>query len=268
MPIFVTVYFSIHNNKSQPNRNDNVNGTFIPDSDGNEIVPALPETDSPFTYEYSTSYPTTDDTRLDNQGGSFSGSSEVETPGTSLPTSESLAIPPPNIFDSSKVPTHTPLLPEKGTSAPNEILVLSPNESLAPGQFRSSPSGEYKVGLTKSGDLVLQQNNESLGLENKIIWSAGTTGEGVRCFFQSDGNLIVRSAAKVTLWTTDTHDYPGARLLLDDSGQLAIKVESTDPSFTKTKTTTVWLEGVPRANFVKAASDNLSFPVRGTFYYP
>jgi hypothetical protein len=177
---------------------------------------------------------------------------------TSAPSGEFVVQPPP--------PTNPSPTSSMGSPSLGESVVLYSNESMEPGVFRASPNGLFQVGLTIDGDLVLMQQPF-----NKIIWSAGTSGAATeRLFMQTDGNLLLRDGSGVTIWTTQTYGYPGARLVVDDAGQVAVKTEAigTEPA------TTLWLHGIPRgaisytSDAFQSASSNLAFPVRGAFYYP
>jgi hypothetical protein len=149
----------------------------------------------------------------------------------------------------SGIPTHSPvsafpLIPE--------TIVLHPNRFLERGEFAYSPSRAYQVGLTNTGDLVLLDIKSS-----RTLWSAGTAG-GHRCHIQGDGNVVVRASDNQALWTSHTYKNPGARLVVDDGGRIAIMHGNTP----------LWLNGIPRGIYNGPSSRDLEFPVRGVFYYP
>ena len=147
-------------------------------------------------------------------------------------------------------------------------MVLYPNESLNAGQFRFSPNGRFKVGLTEdNGDLVLMEVHQSV---ERVLWAASmdtgsnwvSSAVSPLCFLQTDGNLVLRdSQTRTTIWMTRTHGNSQARVVLDDSGRIAIR--SNDDS-----RTVLWMEGVPREQYVGPSSENMMFPIRGAFYYP
>ena len=47
---------------------------------------------------------------------------------------------------------------------------------------------------------------------------------------------------------------------MTDQGQIALVDQSTD--------TAIWLQGVPRSTYQGPSSDDMTFPIRGAFYYP
>jgi hypothetical protein len=140
----------------------------------------------------------------------------------------------------------------RGRTSFPESTVLSSNQSLERKEFVFSPNGKFKVGLTSAGDLVLQ-NKGSL-----TIWNAKISG-GFRCYMQPDGNVIVRDSKNKALWTSHTYENPDARLVVDDGGYIAVNHAING---------LVWLDGIPREEYTGPSSDELSFPVRGVFYYP
>jgi len=127
---------------------------------------------------------------------------------------------------------------------------LGPNDSLRRGQYITSPSGNYSVGLTVEGDLVLQDSRLNL------IWSANTR-EGVGCYMQDDGNLVIRNKFRKSLWSSQTSKHDGSKLVVDDGGRVNIIYG----------TTVIWMQGIPSGKYTSPSSNDLIFPVRGAFYY-
>jgi hypothetical protein len=134
----------------------------------------------------------------------------------------------------------------------SESIVLTSDESLDKGIFVFSPNGKFKVGLTSVGDLVLQDK------DSNTIWSAKSSG-GHKCFMQTDGNVVVRDIKSAVLWTSGTGDNNGASLVVDDGGYIAVIHDAYGA---------IWLDGIPRGEYDGPSSNDLSFPVRGVFYYP
>jgi hypothetical protein len=172
-----------------------------------------------------------------------------------------------------KFPQHQGTIPQSEMAETNtivergEIIVLYPSESLDPGQFRYSLNGLFKVGLTEGDvDLVLMKVEQS---SEAVIWSASMdlnsnwySTDKARCFMQSDGNLVLRdSETRKSIWMTRTHGNLQAHLVLDNSGRVAIK--SGDES-----RTILWMDGIPRDRYTGQSSEDMTFPIRGAFYYP
>ena len=164
---------------------------------------------------------------------------------TEAPTKNPTVAPSPN-------PTKRPTLPPMAPTTTNfqERVVLESSSRLERGQFVSSPSGEYEVGLSLSGDLVLRDS------ESYTIWNAGVS-DGYRVYMQGDGNLIVRKENGSGLWKSETHKNYGARFVIDDGGQISVKYGDT----------AIWIAGVPRGEYTGPSSEDLKFPIRGMFYY-
>lgn len=108
------------------------------------------------------------------------------------------------------------------------------------------------MGLSNNGDLILQDRYSN------TIWAAGATN-GFRCYMQDDGNLIVRDDQYRAQWTAHTSGNNGARLVVDDSGRIAV-IHGVTP---------LWIQGIPRGTYKRPSRTNdLQFPIRGAFYYP
>lgn len=131
-------------------------------------------------------------------------------------------------------------------------IVLRSGDSLLPGEFVASPSGDFRVRMTDRGDLVLEDMRS-----NTTIWSAGVTG-GVDCYMQDDGNVMIRDPLEDNLWSTGTHKHDSSTLIVDDGGRIGVRYSDT----------LIWLQGIPGApKYTGPTSNDLVFPVRGIFYY-
>lgn len=166
----------------------------------------------------------------------------------------------------------------------NGTIILRASETLYPGEYATSPSGQYRVGLTLEGDLVVEEiiqedpwyetmminetnttenvfstraeSNPDDVVETRTIWSAGVT-TGVEAFMQTDGNLVVKTAAGTKVWASGTHEHAGATLIVDDGGRIGVRfMESL-----------IWFQGKPQGTYRGPSSRDLTFPVRGAFYY-
>lgn len=190
-----------------------------------------------------------------------------------IPNFNDASVSKNNEYSSGQAPKQQDTLPPKempGTTTTvesEEIVVLYPNEYLEAGQFRYSPNGRFKVGLTEhDGNFVLIEVDPSA---EAVIWSASTdlglksfSTLKSRCFMQSDGNLVLRdSQTRESLWMTRTHGNLQARLVLDNFGRVAVR--SGDES-----RSVLWMDGVPRDQYTSPSSEDMTFPIRGAFYYP
>jgi Glycosyl hydrolase family 99 len=138
-----------------------------------------------------------------------------------------------------------------------ETVILYPNEYLERGQFRNSPGNKFRAGLSDSGDFILQDLQINPNGSPMLVWSAGTS-EGATLTMQTDGNLVLRDTNRQGVWDTNTHNYPTAKLMIDDSGQITLKDDSHP----------LWLGGLPRDYYNHSRPSDMEFPIRGTFYYP
>ena len=133
-------------------------------------------------------------------------------PPTTLPTLN----PSPN-EDESFPPTTHPTSILTSCAEDFHTIVLRSNNNLRKGEFRLSPNGHYRVGLSsQKGDLVVQHSSN----DNDVLWRASIVG-GERLILQGDGNLVVRNAENKALWASGTAS-PNSRLTLDNAGQLAV----------------------------------------------
>lgn len=94
-------------------------------------------------------------------------------------------------------------------------IALAYGEALSPGQYRDSPSGEYRLSFQGDGNLVL------LRLPGTVLWNAGVLG-GTITSMQLDGNLVVYDGAGTALWDSGTDGYPGAYLAIQNDGNLVL----------------------------------------------
>ena len=189
-----------------------------------------------------------------------------------------------------------------------EEVVLKSRDTLSRGEFISSPSNKYSIGLDNFGDLHLQDS------DRKTVWKANVEGCD-SATMQPDGNLVLRDGNNKLIWTTHTSKNPGAHLVVDDGGRLSVLMGQT----------AIWMQGgkfyvirtnntnqiydlkqnireinniiqstannnflsflasffffpsrfvclsmltVPRGAYTGPSSRSLQFPLRGMFYYP
>jgi hypothetical protein len=163
----------------------------------------------------------------------------------------------------STQPTPAPTTTFAPSNAPSigiypKTTVLESRNALQRGDFVSSPSGEFKVGLSILGEFVLQDSAESL------IWKANVT-DAFELFLQLDGNLIMRDEENNSLWSTKTSKNDGARFVIDDGGIMGLVYGFG--AFAEQ--TYVWMQGIPRGEYSgPPQGSNLKYPIRGAFYYP
>jgi hypothetical protein len=192
-------------------------------------------TDSPIV-NIETSYP------------SVAPVSLTKSPSTQNPTRK------PTPFPTTQRPT-TPSPSHYNDDGFAQVTVIKSNDRLNVGDFITSSSGEYQVGLTANGNFVFRGVQDGT-----IYWHANISG-GYRCYMQGDGNLIIRNVNGKGLWSSKTSKNYGATLVLDDSGLLGVVHEGSY----------LWIHGVPRGTYDHNQGSlygDMTFPIRGAFYYP
>ena len=95
---------------------------------------------------------------------------------------------------------------------------LNLNESLYRNEFLESANKKYRLYMQGDGNLVLREMETK-----KAIWSSGThTSGAIRISFQSDGNLVMRTASGAPVWSSRT-EFDNANLArINDDGSFAI----------------------------------------------
>jgi hypothetical protein len=215
-------------------------GLFLYDKSLEEQTASSGNTSAPTASAPTTSAPTT--------------SEPAKTP-TSAPT-KSRTLEPNNTPTTSAPTTSEPIktptrMPTNDSSF--SAVVLDPNQGLGRGEFVSSPSGQYQLGLSDtSGNLELIDTQSS-----SIVWHANITG-GYRCYMQGDGNCIIRDESGKPLWSTKTSNNDNSQLILDDGGMVGVLYASSY----------VWIQGIPRGTYTGPPSkSDITFPIRAAFYY-
>ncbi|MBO9586659.1 MAG: hypothetical protein J7574_21030 [Flavobacterium sp.] len=86
-----------------------------------------------------------------------------------------------------------------------------------------SPNGQYKLDFI-AGFLFISDLKD-----NEIVWSIGNPiYQNSSCFLQTDGNIVIKGSFGTvpalirTIWTSNTSEYPGATLHLQDDGNLQL----------------------------------------------
>ncbi|KMS90529.1 hypothetical protein ACZ91_14775 [Streptomyces regensis] len=77
-------------------------------------------------------------------------------------------------------------------------------------------SNRMRITMRASGDLVISDENGT------VRWSSHTTGQNNYATFKADGELVVRSAYQHTLWSSRTGGHTGAKLVIQNDGNVTI----------------------------------------------
>jgi len=86
--------------------------------------------------------------------------------------------------------------------------------SLIFGQSAVSCDGRFELRMQGDGNLVLYQDSAA-------IWASGTFGNFHMMHLQSDGNIVITQLG-TPVWSTGTHGNPGARLRIQNDGNLVL----------------------------------------------
>lgn len=93
--------------------------------------------------------------------------------------------------------------------------------SLGVGESWVSCNGQYKLTHQSDGNVVFYRVSDSAAL-----WSTNTQGSGTSLHMQGDGNFVLYRAGGTVpgnhLWHSVTHGNPGAYLIVQDDGRVAI----------------------------------------------
>lgn len=126
-------------------------------------------------------------------------------------------------------------LPPPGGSTPGPLPSgsddLTSGHRLNAGEALVSLNGQYRFALQTDGNLVLR-NAADLAL-----WSSGTAGQaGTRLELQSgDGNLVLYNAGGAPIWASGTSGLGATRLVMQNDGNLVLYT-ATGKSVWSTKT--------------------------------
>ena len=94
--------------------------------------------------------------------------------------------------------------------------VLGPGQTLAAGRRLHAPTRPVTLVMQADGDLVLLKSGA------ETLWSAGTAGKGAtHAEMRTGGNLALVGSRKV-VWQTKTNGHRGARLVVQDDGNLVV----------------------------------------------
>ena len=93
-------------------------------------------------------------------------------------------------------------------------------EVLGPDQELASAGGRYSLIYQDDGNLVLYDNVPDAPRQS--VWDTATDGEAGSCIMQGDGNFALYDLGGKYVWDSGTQGNPGARLIVQDDGQLVI----------------------------------------------
>jgi hypothetical protein len=113
--------------------------------------------------------------------------------------------------------TAQPTLPEGPAAEGSDI---QPGEVLAVDRAIFSPNGWYTFVFQGDGNLVLYKNYRDR--DRAALWASGTGGPVGVCILQGDGNLVIYNAQGQPIWSSDTWQHPGSRLVVQDDGNVVI----------------------------------------------
>jgi hypothetical protein len=100
--------------------------------------------------------------------------------------------------------------------APTKCGIIEPGQGLSLDQSIRSCDGRFLFYMQDDGNLVLSTNGVAL-------WASGSVKMPVRgVVLQGDGNLVIRSGLPEANWTSVTDNNPGARLAVQDDGDVVL----------------------------------------------
>jgi hypothetical protein len=92
------------------------------------------------------------------------------------------------------------------------------NQYMKPNQHLTSANGKYRLMFQADGNLVLQRQSD-----NAQLWTSDTAQQnGKRLVLGSDGNLRLESQGKTPAWTSGTRGSRVNRLTVHDDGNVAM----------------------------------------------
>eukprot|EP00536_Pseudo-nitzschia_multiseries_P011868 jgi/Psemu1/30342/gm1.30342_g len=159
--------------------------------------------------------------------------SPTRKPTTGVPTPKLTTGPPTSkpTTENSEGPDHNNL---------EYKVVLFENNYFGKGDFARSVSGEFEVGLTANGNIVVRRS----GKTSEIMWilqdSSGSEVVGDRFYLQNDGNLVMRLESKEAVWTSKTANSNGCTgysFGVNNCGGVAAFLDSDPTDF-------VWTGGI------------------------
>jgi hypothetical protein len=134
-----------------------------------------------------------------------------------LPVNANVAIPGTYmlfVLDAQGVPSVAKML--RVRIVPNQLD--APQSFTAQSAILRSPASRYVLQLRADGNLVLARAKDG-----KVRWATQTQGQGVvRAALQTDGNLVLYTAANRAVWASGTAGKGVTRALLQDDGNFVL----------------------------------------------
>lgn len=139
--------------------------------------------------------------------------------GTTTRPSPSAVVSHAVASHSAAAPSGSAQTPKKPTtsvpSAKPTSLVIKPIAKLVNGA--PWKTNRMQLGMQTDGNLVLYDL-----VKKRVLWAAGTSGQGNSAFFQDDGNLVVYNTAQHAVWASNPAGFTNATLVLRSDGNLVI----------------------------------------------
>ena len=92
------------------------------------------------------------------------------------------------------------------------------NWRLCNNQVVTSPNGRFRLTMRTDGNLVIGMGQDY----QDVIWSSNTPGDGYKVVRGGDGNIQIIGRDGGWRWRTATWDRNGARMMLNDLGNLVV----------------------------------------------
>jgi hypothetical protein len=92
------------------------------------------------------------------------------------------------------------------------------NWRLCNNQYVTSPNGRFRLTMRTDGNLVIGMGANY----SDVIWSTNTTGDSYKLIREGSGNVQLIGRDGGWRWRTQTWDRPGARMMLNDLGNLVV----------------------------------------------
>jgi len=156
------------------------------------------------------------------------------------------------------------LCDEEGVTVEDGVI-LTANQVFEKGKYFCSPSKNYILGMMEDLAIVDIRANE-------VVWSAGVT-EGARTILQADGSMVIENEVGEILWNTQEIPISAGdfnhQLVFWENNEGVIAIQQTSPVAVAQTPSNFWMDGVPEFEYCNdCQTDDLEFPVRGTFYFP